>query len=283
MTLLGQRKRREKLGDPLHAALRLELFDLLDEMMHVLRDRCDHRQCDVGTFTDATDNMIGRNACDARFAYSFGGSHVSIAGECDRLRETLALCHNFDHGFIAGRSTAIKFYPTVDHDKKRSRRIVLAHDPFVRPQHEGGRRRDDVLDGLRFESSKNRDAGNDLKIASRQFRSHAPSLKSDQPHSRCRSAWRPLSPSRVTGAWMFIYVAAHNRYSIGAQIKGIWAIGPVSPHRPLGSRNKMSLRKSKTRLIPSPRHVGLRAAPAAGLAAGHQISHRRSGTRPKGR
>src|SRR5450756_2700971 len=95
-------------------------------MMHVLRDRCDHRQCDVGTFTDATDNMIGRDACDARFAYSFGGSHVSIAGECVRLRETLALCHNFDHGFIAGRSTAIKFYPTVDHDKKRSRRIVLA-------------------------------------------------------------------------------------------------------------------------------------------------------------
>src|SRR5665647_3300139 len=81
---------------------------------------------------------------------------------------------------------------------------------------------------------------------------------------------------------MFIYVAAHNRYSIGAQIKGIWAIGPVSPHRPLGSRNKMSLRKSKTRLIPSPRHVGLRAAPAAGPAAVHQFAHGRYGDRPKG-
>src|SRR5664279_2338414 len=82
---------------------------------------------------------------------------------------------------------------------------------------------------------------------------------------------------------MFIYVAAHNRYSIGAQIKGIWAIGPVSPHRPLGSRNKMSLRKSKTRLIPSLRHVGLRAAPAAGPAAVHQFAHGRYGDRPKGR
>src|SRR5450759_3176238 len=87
----------------------------------------------------------------------------------------------------------------------------------------------------------------------------------------------------LPGAWMFIYVAAHNRYSIGAQIKGIWAIGRVSPHRPLGSRNKMSLRKSKTRLIPSPRHVGLRAAPAAGPAAVHQFAHGRYGDRPKGR
>src|ERR1039457_2611148 len=104
MTLLGQRQRREKLGDPLHAALRLELLNLLNEMMHVLGDRCDHRQCDVGTLADATDNMVSRDACNGRFTYCFGGRHVSIAGECDSLRETLTLCHDFDDGFIAGSS-----------------------------------------------------------------------------------------------------------------------------------------------------------------------------------
>ena len=169
MALLRHRQRREKLGDPLHAALRLELFDLLHEMMHVLGDRRDHRQGDVGTFADAADDMIGRDARDARFAHRFGGRHIAVAGEGDRLREALAFGHDVDHGLVAGRRAAIKLHPAVDHDKKCRRRIVLADDPFVRPQHDGGRGRDDVLDGLRLQSAKNRDAGNDLKIAGRQF------------------------------------------------------------------------------------------------------------------
>ena len=113
--------------------------------------------------------MIGRDARDARFAYRFGGRHVAVAGERDRLRETLALGHDIDNGFIAGLRAAIKLHPAVDHDEKCRGRIVLTNDPIVRAQHKRGRGRDNVLDGLRFESSKNRDAGDDLKIAGRQF------------------------------------------------------------------------------------------------------------------
>jgi len=115
------------------------------------------------------DDVIGRDACDAGFAHRFGGRHIPIAGEGDGLRKALALRHDFNHGFIAGWRAAVKFHPAVDHDEKRSRRIVLAHYPLVRPQHESCCGRDNVLDGLRFESPENRDAGNDLKIAGRQF------------------------------------------------------------------------------------------------------------------
>ncbi len=58
--------------------------------MHVLGNRRDHRQGDIGTLADATDNMIGRDACNARVAHRFGGRHISIAGKRDRLGEALA-------------------------------------------------------------------------------------------------------------------------------------------------------------------------------------------------
>jgi hypothetical protein len=63
---------------------------------------------------------------------------------------------------------AIKFHPSVDYDEKCCRRIVLSHDQLMWPQHDGCRRRDNVLDSLRLQSPKYGDAGNDLKIAGRQ-------------------------------------------------------------------------------------------------------------------
>src|ERR1035441_8849035 len=85
----------------------------------------------------------------------------------------------------------------------------------------------------------------------------------------------------ITGSRLFIYVAAHNGASIEAQIIDIWTVGRVTPHRPLDCRNKMSLRKSKNRLIPPTRYVGLREAPAASPATVHQFAHRRDGIDPK--
>src|SRR5664280_458575 len=40
---------------------------------------------------------------------------------------------------------AIKFHPSVDYDEKCCRRIVLSHDQLMWPQHDGCRRRDNVL------------------------------------------------------------------------------------------------------------------------------------------
>ena len=68
MSLFGQCQRREKLGDTLHAAQRLELFHLLDETVHALGYRGDHAQRNIGTLTDATGNMIGRDTGDHRAA-----------------------------------------------------------------------------------------------------------------------------------------------------------------------------------------------------------------------
>jgi hypothetical protein len=80
---------------------------------------------------------------------------------------------------------------------------------------------------------------------------------------------------------LFIHIAAHNIKSIIAQIIGILAVGRGSPHRPLGCRNKTAFRRSKTRLVPSPRRDGLRTPPAAAPAAVHQLVHRRNGDRPE--
>ncbi len=86
MTMLRQGQRGEKLGDPLYSALRLELFNLLNEIMHVLGDRCDHGRCNIGTVTNAPDKMIGGDASDARFAYRFRGRDITVPSECDWLR-----------------------------------------------------------------------------------------------------------------------------------------------------------------------------------------------------
>ncbi len=85
----------------------LELLDLLNEVMQVLRRGRDHRQRDIGTFTDATNNMIGRDACDARIAHRFGSRRVSVASECDRLGEAFPFGQNMNNGFIAGWRDAI--------------------------------------------------------------------------------------------------------------------------------------------------------------------------------
>jgi hypothetical protein len=115
------------------------------------------------------DEMIGRNTSDARRIHGFGGRDVSIPGEGDRLCEAVACCHHIDDRFFAGLSAAVNLDPAVDHDEECRGEIVLPHDQFVRPQHYGGRRRNDVLHGLRLQSPEDRDAGNDLQIAGRQL------------------------------------------------------------------------------------------------------------------
>ena len=113
--------------------------------------------------------MIGRNASDARGVHRFGRCDISISGKSDRLGEAVAFLHNIDNGFVSGQGVAVNFHPPVDHDKKCGRRIVLPHDQFVRPQHDGRRRLNNVLNGLRLKPSEYRNAGDDLQIAGRQL------------------------------------------------------------------------------------------------------------------
>ena len=94
-------QRGEKLGNPLYSAVPLELFNLLNEIMHVLGDRCDHRQCNIGTVVNAPDKMVGRNTSNTRFAYRFCGRDITVPGECNRLREAIAFCHDLNDSFIA--------------------------------------------------------------------------------------------------------------------------------------------------------------------------------------
>jgi hypothetical protein len=74
--LFGYGQRREKFGDALHAALRLELFYLLNEMMHALGSRRDHGQSNIWAPANALDNMIGRNASNTRLAHRFSCREV---------------------------------------------------------------------------------------------------------------------------------------------------------------------------------------------------------------
>ena len=102
------------------------LFDLLNKVMQMLGGRCDHCQCNIGTFTDAPNNMVGRNACHAGIGYRFGSCWIAISSKCDCFGEASTLRQNVDHSFLAGWRNAIEFYPTVDHNEKSRCRVPLA-------------------------------------------------------------------------------------------------------------------------------------------------------------
>ena len=118
---------------------------------------------------DALNKVIGRDACNARGVDRFGARNISTAGKCGCLGETVALGHNFDNGFVSRQRATIKFYPAIDDYKKCCRRLALSHDPLVAAQHYGGRRRNDMVNGLGLQAAKDRNAANNLQIASRQF------------------------------------------------------------------------------------------------------------------
>ena len=72
-------ERSEKFGNPLHAALRLEVLDLLDEVVQVLRCGCDHSQRDIRVFADAADDVIGWDPHDTGVADRLGCGRITGA------------------------------------------------------------------------------------------------------------------------------------------------------------------------------------------------------------
>jgi hypothetical protein len=110
-----------------------------------------------------------------------GGEPAQLAetGECDRLGEAIASGQDVNHRFLARHGDPVELHPAVDHDEERRRRVTLPKQGLVRLQHDGGRRRDDLLDGLRLEALKDGNAGDDLKIPGRGMRGHVASHASD--------------------------------------------------------------------------------------------------------
>jgi len=101
MTLLRQRQRHQEFSQPLHSALSLELRYVLDKVTHMLGDRGDHRHCNIGIVANTAHDMIRGNPRDARCAYRFRGSKISVPRECDRLRKATALGHRLYYGLVA--------------------------------------------------------------------------------------------------------------------------------------------------------------------------------------
>src|SRR5450631_942970 len=102
MPLLCQRQRHQKFGKPLNSALSLELRYMLDEITHMLRDRRDHRHCNIGIVPNTADNVIRWNPRDARSAYRFRGRKISVPGKCDRLRKAAAFRDRLYYRLVAG-------------------------------------------------------------------------------------------------------------------------------------------------------------------------------------
>jgi hypothetical protein len=101
MAVLRQRQRHQEFGEPLHSALSLELGYVLDEITHMLRDRRDHRHCNIGIVTNTADNVIRGDPRDPRCAYRFRGRKISVAGKRDRLCKAAALRHRLNYSLVA--------------------------------------------------------------------------------------------------------------------------------------------------------------------------------------
>src|SRR6516162_3005997 len=157
----------EKLGNPLNAALALELLNLLHQVMQVLRSGCNHCQRNVRTFANATYDMIGRYPHYAGIRDGLGGRGVTSARECNRLREAVALGQYVNHCFLARQGEPVKLHPAVDHDEKRRCRVALSKQCLVRRERNRGGRRDDMLYGFRLEAAEHGNACNDLEVTGR--------------------------------------------------------------------------------------------------------------------
>ncbi len=143
--VIDRRKRRQELGDALHAGLRLELLDLQHEVMQVLRCRGDHRQRDVRHGADAFDDVAGGNAHDPGFADRLGGGWIGLPGEGDRLGEAVSLAEQIDHRLVAGHGDAIQLHPAFDHDEECVGWIALAKHRLALAQDHHRRGRDQAL------------------------------------------------------------------------------------------------------------------------------------------
>ena len=76
------------------------LLDMLHQVMQMLGSGSNHGQRDVGTFTNAAHDVIGRDAHDAGVADGFGGSGVARAGESNRLAEAVPPGHDVNDRFL---------------------------------------------------------------------------------------------------------------------------------------------------------------------------------------
>ncbi len=166
----------EELGHALHAALRLELLYLLDEMVQVLRGRGDHGERNIRAFADAAHDMVGRDAHDAGVADGLGRGGVAVARERHGLGEAVALGHGVDHRLLAGLGDAVELHPAADGDEKGSRRVALAENALLRFEHDSRGWSDDVLHRLGFQTPEYGNARDDLQVAGAGLGGHAGSL-----------------------------------------------------------------------------------------------------------